>query len=317
MSAKNWAADDARRALFMEKARVICREKLNQVRFLMESGALYDILKLPIVSAGSHSKKFKSKSSLTSLPLLHTKSPSEALPLTSSTSTSTSTSTSSYSLMSALKTEEKKENKSEMKKREEMPTLSVLVLSLTSRLREGLAPLFETLESQCKICGKDRVRLLALTDNRTLKVGEKRNMLLQLAQTTHVAFVDDDDAVAEDYIESILKMLDENPSADCVVFNAWVTGYETVGIGRASGSLCRYGVELSNKNLENGDFERLPNHLMVFNTKLARSVPFIPVNRGEDDMWANAIHSRIRNQQRIDKILYFYKFDVTTSTCYT
>src|SRR5665213_3420706 len=92
--------------------------------------------------------------------------------------------------------------------------LSILICSLQKRLNQ-LALLAEHLQKQAE--GKP-VEILWLGDNKTMSVGEKRNKLLAMAKGDYVCFVDDDDWVADDYIESILKGAEQKP--DCICFDA-------------------------------------------------------------------------------------------------
>ena len=193
-----------------------------------------------------------------------------------------------------------------------IPLLSVLILSVPERLKTGLSSLMEELSRQC--AGRDDVEILALCDNKFHSIGTKRNKLHSLATGSFVCFVDDDDWIEPDYIASLTEALIANPDSDCVVFDVWVSGYhETIGKGRASGSLCRYGREFTHRDMADGTFERRPNHLMVFRTEIARSEPFEDISSAEDDRWAARLCSRITRQYRIPKILYRYAFNANTS----
>ena len=64
--------------------------------------------------------------------------------------------------------------------------------------------------------------------------------MIQAAQGEYSVFIDDDDRIADDYVDQIMKALYENPNTDCVVFNLEA---------RTNGGkpqLSKYGIELTN-----------------------------------------------------------------------
>jgi glycosyltransferase involved in cell wall biosynthesis len=190
------------------------------------------------------------------------------------------------------------------------PLLSILILSIPARVERFLVPLLRSLEAQVGATGE--VEVLTLIDNRRRTIGEKRNALLRMARGRFTAFVDDDDRVADDYVASILDAIRRQPDRDVICFDVWVHGYHELGYTPTEGMLCRYGIELEDRDLPEM-FTRRPNHLMVFRSALARSVPFPSTSQGEDTRWAEAMAKRARKQGRIEKVLYHYDFDVEIS----
>lgn len=175
---------------------------------------------------------------------------------------------------------------------------------LPSRLETKLLPR-ALLALDAQAAGRE-VEVLCLLDNRKRSIGSKRNALLDLAQGEYIAYVDDDDRVAPDYVEAILGALVDRP--DVVVFDVWVTGYKQSH--RLDDRICRYDIGFQNENLAT-EYRRRPNHLMVWRTELARASRFVDTSHGEDTAWADALlsqHSALR-QARIEKTLYFYEFD--------
>lgn len=199
------------------------------------------------------------------------------------------------------------------------PSLSILILSLVERTEKYLLPLLRTLQHQC-VGVENKVEILVETDNRWRSIGRKRNEILRLAQGDFITYVDDDDMVSHDYIESILGVIrkeeEEHRSApDCIVFDVWVKGYDILNMQSPHGSLCRYGLEFEHQNLPDGTFLRKPNCRMVYKRSMALLVPFVDVNCGEDDVWGQTMarHIPLTSQLRIHKILYFYNWSVMDS----
>ena len=81
--------------------------------------------------------------------------------------------------------------------------LSILICTVPSRVGNFLPAAVTELQRQIDSSGQGQVELIYLGDNKQRTVGRKRNDLLQLAQGEYVAFVDDDDRVAPNYISRI------------------------------------------------------------------------------------------------------------------
>jgi glycosyltransferase involved in cell wall biosynthesis len=89
--------------------------------------------------------------------------------------------------------------------------LSILIPTLYERidkLCELKASLFGQIMSN-KV--SDIVEVLELADNRQKTTGAKRNILLNMAKGDYIAFIDDDDAISNDYIKLVLKAIETNP----------------------------------------------------------------------------------------------------------
>lgn len=189
------------------------------------------------------------------------------------------------------------------------PLFSVLILGVSSRLSSSGPRIFRELERQAQ--GKS-AEICYLIDNKCRTVGAKRNAIMKIANGDYVAFVDDDDRVALNYVSHILNALASRP--DVVVFDVAVSGYASLG---HADKIAHYDLSFAHENLPT-EFRRRPNHVMVWRTALARSVPFADVSRGEDDPWAAAMiarHPRLK-QVRISETLYYYDFNVERSETY-
>lgn len=168
---------------------------------------------------------------------------------------------------------------------------------------------FLDLERQAK--GKD-VEVLVLLDDRKRSIGHKRNALVSIAQGTFVAFVDDDDRVAIDYVDRLLEKIALQP--DVIVFDVWVSGYyDRFGL---SDRLCSYDLDHEHQTLTDR-YHRKPNHLMAWRTALVKQEPFSDLSSGEDTEWAHRICRRFEKrlrQERIHKVLYSYDFDTNDTS---
>lgn len=181
--------------------------------------------------------------------------------------------------------------------------LSILVPTVPRRLRTFFPSIIEELENQI---GDLPIEILGLYDNKRMTVGEKRNSLLKIARGEYVTFIDDDDRIDNDYIKDILKILNENPEADCVVYDILYINK----IGKKQH--CRYGIEYD-YTLEGKDWYGKPAHTHVWKREIAIKGKFPEENFGEDLSWVSQVWPLIKNQVRIDKVLYYYYFNLDVS----
>lgn len=176
------------------------------------------------------------------------------------------------------------------------PLLSILVPTVPGRELK-LARLLAILDPQVQ--ARPDVELLAVRDSRGMSIGEKRTKMVRLARGQYVAFVDDDDVVAADYVSAIVAGLETAP--DVLTFNVRVeapTGPKP----------CRYGLHLQHADLS-AEYHRKPNHLMVWRRQLAMEVPFPSVGFGEDTAWAEQIAGRATTEVALNRELYTYLVD--------
>lgn len=187
-----------------------------------------------------------------------------------------------------------------------MPQLSILVCSLADRLDK-----FDVIQNLCFRAKGLPVEVLWLGDNQRMTVGEKRNKLLQLSSGKYTCFVDDDDTVKPHYVSSIMEKIEGNIEAgieaDCICFNANIT---TNG---ASPMEVHYSFKYEKDEFKNGVYLRIPNHLMVINSKISKKIPFKHITKGEDAQWAKDIYPHLKIQTKIYDFLYHYQFNTNTT----
>lgn len=184
------------------------------------------------------------------------------------------------------------------------PILSILICSLEERKSFFLPRILSILKPQIE--GKE-TEIIILIDQAQVPVGAKRNMALDQSRGKYVCFVDDDDLVSEDYVDSILEKTSEDP--DVIVFSGVVT---TDGENK---KIAKQGIEYQHGEVD-GIYYRLPNHLSVHKRETIKE-KFLNIRTGEDDEWAKRRLKEIKSQSRIDKILYHYDFRTTTPKYFT
>jgi len=183
--------------------------------------------------------------------------------------------------------------------------LSILIVTLETR-QEQFEKLLKSLENQITENNlQDEVEILTFSDNFDYPVGLKRNELLQQASGLFVAFIDDDDVVAEDYVQVIVQAIKSFPDIDCVGMKGKLVS-KTLGEKEFIHSV-RYTEFTEDEQY----YYRPPNHLNPIRAEIAKQFMFPILNRGEDFNWAMqlSIKQVLQREVFIDKVLYYYLFD--------
>lgn len=197
--------------------------------------------------------------------------------------------------------------------------LSILICSLPSRRENFLLRLLDLLLPQIKNYKvknefngtyslkwfyNNKVEVIICTDNKKLKVGAKRNLLLNIAIGKYVSFVDDDDRVSGDYVGSLLAGIKQDN--DVVLFDV------ECSVNGAKPKRVIYDANyVGDRNLHDS-YLRIPNHIMCWK-KDKIIFKFPKISFGEDIAWAKQMKGEIKSQSRIDKTLYFYDFNNQTT----
>lgn len=192
--------------------------------------------------------------------------------------------------------------------------VSVLILSIPSRT-ESVSALVKKLEGQ--LGNRRSVEILVFSDNRSQSISEKRNVLLQAARGQFVCFLDDDDGVANNYIDLILKAAQENPNVDCISFDQFcsIDGEPMnvfFGIGNPHGQLWR------NEDGLLGDIKRPPYHMCVWRRELAQSEEFRPMysqsgQSTEDIDWLLRLYPKVQTEYHIPEPMHMYIYNSNTT----
>lgn len=197
--------------------------------------------------------------------------------------------------------------------------LSILICTLPRRREKFLFRLLDLLLPQIKDYDvknidygiyslkwfyNDDVEVIVCCDEKKLRVGAKRNLLLGTAVGEYVSFVDDDDRVSSDYVGSLLAGIEQDN--DVVLFDV-----ECSVNGGKPKRVIYDANYIADRNLHDS-YLRIPNHIMCWK-KEKIIFKFPKINFGEDVAWAKKMKGEIKSQSRIDKTLYFYDFSNQTS----
>lgn len=179
------------------------------------------------------------------------------------------------------------------------PLLSILIPTIVGRESQYFY-LVNTLCSQYK---GTKVEIATLKDNKEMPVGEKRNKLYQMANGLYSFMPDDDDSVANNFIEQILLGIESG--SDCITYFEQVNIDEEVS--KSNHSILYSGWHDNPLWPEGFKYARTPYFKDVIKTEIAKSIPVPEIRWNEDEQWSNALHPHLKNEFHINEFMYFYK----------
>lgn len=162
------------------------------------------------------------------------------------------------------------------------------------------------------------VEIIYLGDNLSNTVGSKRNKALKASKGDYVCFIDDDDMVSDDYIDSLLEAI--KTGSDVITFRVHeeyngkhvrYQYFESIG-RRVLDPILRNKVGMPVLTMP-------PNHLCCWKREKALSVPYPNKSKGEDHAWAENMltHHKDLKIHSIEKVLYYYRYKTTVSRTQT
>lgn len=178
------------------------------------------------------------------------------------------------------------------------PPLSILICTLEERAPQ-LRTLTVTLKRQAS-----GVEILPLCDNRQMSIGAKRQRLLEMSQGQYVCFVDDDDAVAPNYLPRILQALRERPEATHCSLKGQLM------VPGKNPKLFEHSTRYKEWAEVEGVYVRTPNHLNVIRRDLALQAGFPDISHGEDHDFSRRlqVQGTLTCEAYIPDILYVYQY---------
>lgn len=130
-------------------------------------------------------------------------------------------------------------------------------------------------------------------------IGKKREALVQRAQGKYLCFIDSDDMIPGNYMETIVRACQEDK--DVITFRA---------IARLENywTIIKMSIWLPNFDASpEHDVERSPSIVCPVRSVYAKMVDFEDINHGEDYKWMGKVISMCLNESRSNVILYEYR----------
>jgi len=185
------------------------------------------------------------------------------------------------------------------------PIISILIATIPGRICDDFPRIVKELlrQKQALAEHKNLIEIIGFFDTQHRTIGAKRNGLLALAQGSFLAFVDDDDSVAPNYLAKLFETVSENPTADVVVFD------QQCQIDDNPPYHCVYGIEYDYVYDGGPLWTGKPAHTMLWASRIAKAHRFPDLMFGEDSAWARACSLDVKYQARIGETLYYYHFN--------
>ncbi len=184
--------------------------------------------------------------------------------------------------------------------------LNILIPSIPERSKR-LTLLVQELHNQIDYCDKyhrDLGNVSIIVDNSKryldggLSIGEKRDSLLNRSFDKYVCFLDDDDWIAPNYVETLLRLCNEDK--DVCTFKSLFKcdGYWTV-----------IDMGLNNKNQQatpDHEVKRDVWHVCPIKRDIAIKHSFSDLNHNEDWTWMQNVLKDVETEAKSNKIIHNY-----------
>ena len=189
-----------------------------------------------------------------------------------------------------------------------MIDLSILVCSVHTRYDTFAPKIQKQLYEQYSAlpeADQDRVEIIVLTDNKKMMLGHKRNVMVDIAQGKYIAFVDDDDRIADNYMPELLKAIQSD--ADSIVFKA------EVSLNGEQPKICDYSKDHRRDYNHKDGYYRIPNHICCIKRSVSLKSSFPHLLYGEDAGYGKVLLPHLKTEHKIDKVLYYYDYNADTT----
>lgn len=178
------------------------------------------------------------------------------------------------------------------------PLLSLLVATVPPRA-PFLARLLRQLQLQAE--GRDDVQIL-VDDTVGISIGTKRAEMIGRAQGKYVAFIDDDDLLADDYVARMMAACAEGKDC-CSLMGRFAISKQPLRWFEHS---IKYGAWSQTPSV----YLRNPNHLNAVRRDLAVQAGYPDLTYGEDHAFAKRVYPLLKTEASTgDEPLYFYMAD--------
>ena len=142
--------------------------------------------------------------------------------------------------------------------------------------------------------------------NGGLSIGKKRQSLVERATGKYLLFLDDDESISPNYLETIVRLCQLD--CDVVTFRsiAKMDNYWSV-------------IDMSLKNKEDEEatpdriVKRKPWHINAIRSEFAKLYEFPDTNYSEDALWMRNVLYHLESEAHTDAIIHQYNHSVKTS----
>jgi glycosyltransferase involved in cell wall biosynthesis len=182
------------------------------------------------------------------------------------------------------------------------PLLSILICTMPIR-KDMFQVLLEGLQKQIFLSKYKGKVEICYDDSIDITTGKKRNILLEKCNGKFSVFIDDDDLVANDYVERICAVIEENEDIDCIGIKGQII---------TNGShIKQWEISKDFKTWyeDNNKYYRTPNHISPIRTELCLQAGFPNITIGEDSEFSKRVLPLLKKEVKIEGDIYFYRYN--------
>lgn len=188
------------------------------------------------------------------------------------------------------------------------PILSILIPTIPGR-KEMFHKLVHELDQQCGILAEAHPTLGFVSLhfeggqpflNGGLSIGKKRQALVKEAIGKYLCFLDDDENIAPNYVETLVRLCQHN--ADVVTFRNLTTTDHYWTIVDMS-----LNYKVNDQASPNFITRRRPWHICPVKSEFAKLYPFEDINYGEDYDWMSKVLTHCTTEVHTDAVLHMYR----------
>jgi glycosyltransferase involved in cell wall biosynthesis len=179
------------------------------------------------------------------------------------------------------------------------PRLSILIPTIPGR-EHFMDRIMKQVSDQAAVWPEVEVQWTIGTPS--VSIGMRRNELMARATGDYICFIDDDDRVADNYIELVMAGIATNP--DCCSLNGIIT---TDG---KNPKPFKHSIDYDSMYERDGVYYRPPNHLNTVRSSIAKQMVFPDWDRSEDSNYCFQLRDSglLRVEYKIEPVLYYYDY---------
>jgi len=184
--------------------------------------------------------------------------------------------------------------------------LSILIPSIPKRKHKLDALLSELTKQRKEVAQHEMLGIVEIIFDDSiafldggLSIGKKRQSLVKSAKGKYLCFLDDDESIAPNYVESLLRLC--NFDLDICTFRA-MSKLET-----AWGLVdMRLAYKLNDQFTPEHTIRRMPFHMCPVRSEFAKLYQFENISNAEDSRWMEQVLAHCTTEAHTDKILFQY-----------
>lgn len=148
---------------------------------------------------------------------------------------------------------------------------------------------------------KGQIEVIAYWNNGELPIGEIRQALMQQAQGDYLCFIDDDDAVPDDYCDQIMQAIKTDPDYVGFKVQFFNEGVESRPVF--------HSIMYTHWHEDERGYYRGVTHLNPIKRSIALQGDFGNGGIGEDAKWARSVTPLVKTEVYLDRVMYLYYHD--------